>query len=389
MTEPGSDRSLSEALQEVLLPRGLPDVDGWAIATLYEPAGEAVLVGGDFYDWFTLPNGNVLFFIGDVSGKGPLAGALAMSIRKALKGLAWAVSDPFEALSVLEKALSTEFADNFATLCLLELKPSSGKVRLLLAGHPAPWIRRRGVFSEVTAPANSLLGPALQQQWTTAELQLESGEVLVVFTDGVAEARLPDGRLFGEGPLKAFLDSLPTTMSSYDLVLQADSHLRRTAAAFRDDVIIGALSYRAAPAVPAVPAPEGAAIHLSPDSRSAGSARRFVRATCSSWRLPEEVVNLAMLAVSELVSNALLHARSALDVHLELSEHRLRVAVHDQFDRLPELPELPAKNLPIDSALERDHGRGLSMLQRLGAQLGTRLLPEGGKSVWADIWHPQ
>lgn len=61
-------RSLATALQRVLLPAGLPDVAGWAMAALYEPAGEAVLVGGDFYDWFTLPNGHILFFVGDVSG---------------------------------------------------------------------------------------------------------------------------------------------------------------------------------------------------------------------------------------------------------------------------------------------------------------------------------
>ncbi len=386
MKVPSPERGLSEALQEVLLPRGLPDVEGWATATLYEPAGEAVLVGGDFYDWFTLPSGNALFVIGDVSGKGPLAGALAMSIRKALKGFAWAVSDPFTALSVLERALSSEFEDHFATLCLLELTPGSGTVRVLLAGHPAPWVRRHGVFAEVSAPPNSPLGLALQSEWTSAEFRLESGDVLVVFTDGVAEARLPDGRLFGEGPLQALLDSLPPTLSCYDLVLQADSHLRRTSAAFKDDVIIGALAYRAAPAAPAVLASGGARIHLGPDSGSAGLARRFIRDTCRSWELADEVVGLAVLAVSELVTNALLHARGPVDVHVEVGEDRLRLNVEDHLDRLPELPE---SNGPVEVALERDHGRGLSMLQQLGAQLGTRPLPQGGKVVWADIPRPE
>jgi hypothetical protein len=124
----------------------------------------------------------------------------------------------------------------------------------------------------VSAPPNSPLGLALQSEWASAEFRLESGDVLVVFTDGVAEARLPDGRLFGEGPLQALLDSLPPTMSCYDLVLQADSHLRRTSAAFKDDVIIGALAYRAAPAAPDVLAIRGR--QHSPRSRQRFSRPR-------------------------------------------------------------------------------------------------------------------
>lgn len=61
-------------------------MESWALATLYEPAGEAVMVGGDLYDWFRLPDGKVVFFSGDVSGKGPVAGALAMSIRRCSRG---------------------------------------------------------------------------------------------------------------------------------------------------------------------------------------------------------------------------------------------------------------------------------------------------------------
>jgi sigma-B regulation protein RsbU (phosphoserine phosphatase) len=243
MTEP-ADRAVATALQRVLLPPGLPEIDGWAVATLYEPAGNDVLVGGDFYDWFVLPNGHVLFFIGDVSGKGPVAGALGMSIRKALKGIAWVCGDPFAALGPLEHALADEFREAFATLCLLELIPAAGQVRLLLAGHPVPWLRRGGSFAEVPAPENGLLGPQLQGEWKSMSLQLEPGDLLVIFSDGLTEARMPDGRLFGEGPLQEFLSSHAPAQSSYATVLQVYQHLAKVTTELSDDVIIGVLRYQ-------------------------------------------------------------------------------------------------------------------------------------------------
>jgi sigma-B regulation protein RsbU (phosphoserine phosphatase) len=225
----------------MLLPAGLPDVAGWAMATMYEPAGEAVLVGGDFYDWFTLPNGHILFFVGDVSGKGPLAGALAMSIRKALKGITWTTQDPAAALPVLEHALADEFDGSFATLCLLELSPGDGRVRVVLAGHPAPWLRHDGRFSEVAAPPNSVVGPRIRDRWEPVELRLEASDMLMLFTDGLTEARLASGQQFGERPFQAFLPQLPPDLSSYETVLRTYEHARQVAT-LSDDVIISVLT---------------------------------------------------------------------------------------------------------------------------------------------------
>lgn len=239
--------SLASALQRVLLPAGMPDVTGWAMAALYEPAGDAVLVGGDFYDWFTLPNGHVLFFVGDVSGKGPLAGALAMSIRKALKGITWVTQDLAAALPILEHALADEFQGSFATLCLLEVTPGEGRVRVVLAGHPSPWLRRDGHFVEVAAPPNSVLGPRVHDLWKSMDVQLEVSDMLMLFTDGLTEARLNTGQQFGDGPLQEFLPRLSAGLSSYETVLQTYDHVRQVAT-LTDDVIISVLTFRPRPA---------------------------------------------------------------------------------------------------------------------------------------------
>lgn len=238
------DHEIAGALQRVLLPPRLPEIDSWALATLYEPAGQAVMVGGDFYDWFKLPNGMVVFFVGDVSGKGPIAGALAMSIRKVLKGITWVTLDPVAALPILQLALADEFDESFVTLCLIELSPGSGSVRLVLAGHPAPWLRRGGHFTEITAPSNSVLGPGLHTEWHDLRLELAAGDLLFLFSDGLSEARLADATEFGEGAFQRYLRHLPTSLSSYETAAQVYSHLRDTATLLTDDVLISVLSFQ-------------------------------------------------------------------------------------------------------------------------------------------------
>ena len=241
---PVSGHHIAAMLQRVLLPPGLPNVQSWAVAALYQPAGETVLVGGDFYDWFTLRNGKVLFLVGDVSGKGPVAGALAMSIRKALKGITRVTPDLAEALPVLRDALDDELEEAFASLCLLELTPGGNQVRLMLAGHPPPLLRRRGVFEEVAAPENGLLGNGLQASWDSVLLTLEPGDMLVLYSDGLTDARVRGRGFFGEGPFQELLARLPPGLSSYDFVMQVDAELGRVGADFPDDMIVAALTYQ-------------------------------------------------------------------------------------------------------------------------------------------------
>lgn len=374
------ERTVAAALQRVLLPPGLPQLAGWGMATLYEPAGEAVLVGGDFYDWFSLPNGHVLFLVGDVSGKGPVAGALGMSIRKALKGITWVTHDPVAALPLLQMALADEFADAFASLCLVELAPGDGRVRLVLAGHPAPWMRRAGRYVEVLAPANGLLGPLVQTQWSSVDLQLSAGDLLMLFSDGLTEARTESGQQFGEGPLEAFLASLPANLSSYETVLQADQHLRRVTLPLTDDVVIAVLNFQ--PVAAAAPDQSGPAevvsLRLSPDSSSVALARKLVGDVCQRWEADPQAAAGAMLVASELVTNAVLHARTEFELRLCAEPHGMRIEVQDHHQGGP----VAAARRGSDRVTE--HGRGLAVVKALSRDSGVTPT-DGGKTVWAVV----
>lgn len=382
---PGStrlDHSVAAALQRVLLPPGLPDLPGWSMAALYEPAGEAVLVGGDFYEWFTVPGGDLLFVLGDVAGKGPVAGALGMSIRKGLKAVTHAIGDPFRALPALEAALADEFGeDGYASLCMLRLSPGSGWVRVLLAGHPVPWVRRAGRFRPIEAPPNRLIGVGVgPSDWRPAEVVLEEGDMIIVFTDGLTEARLPDGRLFEEAGLGDFLATLPDTVAAYDVVLQADSTMRRATSEPSDDIVIAALGFAGPTAAPADVAAtlggETRTLRLSPGGMSARLARRFALDTCEEWDIAEEPRWKVAIVVSELVTNAVLHARTEFKVRLSRHGTQVEVTVADDS------PKLLAPNPPDGLLLQ--HGRGLQTVKALADDFGVET-GGGGKRVWAML----
>lgn len=381
------DRLVAASLQRVLLPPTLPRIDGWSLSTLYEPAGEAVLVGGDFYDWFALPDGDTVLVFGDVAGKGPVAGALGMSLRKVLKGVTHAVNDPFAAIPVLERALADELVDAFASMCLLRVRAGSGRVTMLLAGHPEPWLRRGGVFVPVHAPPNRLLGIGLgTTEWHTLTLDLCPGDLLFVYTDGLSEAKLGDGRLYGEGGLQDFLASLPEGLPAYEVVVQADAQLRRLVGSPKDDVIVGALGFGQSawpsPDKQAISTGEIRTLRLAPSSGSTRIARRFAVDACAEWHLSEEVSNRVELVVSELVTNAVIHARGAHQLRLTLLGRQVRVEVHDDSPALFDFASATAPG-PGGQTID-EHGRGLVAVRAMAEQVGVD--PGGsGKVVWASL----
>ncbi len=115
---------------------------------------------------------------------------------------------------------------------------------------------------------------------------------------------------------------------------------------------------------------------LRPDPRAAAAARRVVRSTCTLWDLEELTLDAALLVVSELVTNAVVHTRSQVTVRLRLRPDRLLVEVEDQDSRLPVLQEHDGSD-----ALG---GRGLPLVDALSARWGSEPCP-AGKVVWAEL----
>jgi PAS domain S-box-containing protein len=185
---------VAQTLQASLLPAALPRIPGASISAQYMAAGEGIEVGGDFYDAFALDGGAWALVIGDVLGKGAEAAAVTALARYTLRAVAGRSPSPAATLATLnDEMLRQGGADRrFVTAVLARLvpRPSGGAgVVLACAGHPPPIVLRADGATEVVACSGTLLGVQADASSDDCELELAPGDTLVLYTDGVTEAR--------------------------------------------------------------------------------------------------------------------------------------------------------------------------------------------------------
>ncbi|GAA0592808.1 PP2C family protein-serine/threonine phosphatase [Kutzneria viridogrisea] len=179
-------------LEASLLPAELPEVPGTAWSAAYRPAQRGLRVGGDFYDVYPDEDGGALFLLGDVCGNGVEAAALAGRIRQSLQALRLVEAQPARLLHLLNRAILSTGDNRFATLVLGALRRGpDGGLRLTLAsgGHPCPvLVRADGQVEEVAVPG-TLVGVLPDPHFGETEVVLAPGEVCLLYSDGVTEAR--------------------------------------------------------------------------------------------------------------------------------------------------------------------------------------------------------
>ncbi|MFF5506156.1 PP2C family protein-serine/threonine phosphatase [Streptomyces roseolus] len=216
--EAEADRAMLQdalaALQRSLVPDDLPQVPGVEAAAYYHTASPDRL-GGDFYDVFPVDGKRFAFFLGDVCGKGPQAAAVTSLTRYTLRAAALHDPDPVSALGTLNRVLHERYAAGgdprycTAIFGTLEPDPTTGQVVVSLAsgGHPpALVLRADGTAEYLPTPGGLLVGILPSAPFTTATTTLAPGDTLLLYTDGLTEARTGADRtsLFGDEALLAF-----------------------------------------------------------------------------------------------------------------------------------------------------------------------------------------
>ncbi|MDP9410594.1 MAG: PAS domain S-box protein [Actinomycetota bacterium] len=207
------DRSeIARILQRSLLPPHLPEPPGVEVGAEYLPVGEANEVGGDFYDLINIAEDGWVAVIGDARGKGAEAAAVTALVRYTIRAVTLKVDRPSEVLTALNEAMLQQLPeDRFCTVACVRLEPEDGSPGVGLdvsrAGHPPPLVVRPDGSVEEVGCSGRVLGVFPDAELQDTPLRLMPGEVLVLYTDGVTEARSPDGEFFGEERLRALLRS--------------------------------------------------------------------------------------------------------------------------------------------------------------------------------------
>ena len=207
-------RELADTLQRSLLPSHLPVIPGMQLAARYRAGAHGVFVGGDTYDVVDLGNGRWMVLIADVCGTGAEAAALTSLTRHTARAAAASSGAPAEVLAAVNAALLREQDGGplrFVTAVCLILEPRDGGVqaRIVVAGHPRPMLRvADGTVTEVGVCGRPL-GVEDGAVWTEVPVTLYRGSTLVLYTDGVTEARDDAGEQFGEDRLAGTLADHP------------------------------------------------------------------------------------------------------------------------------------------------------------------------------------
>jgi serine phosphatase RsbU (regulator of sigma subunit)/PAS domain-containing protein len=198
---------IAHSLQESLLPPHLPAIPGIDLAARYRAGAEGTEVGGDFYDAFATSTGWTVS-IGDVCGKGAEAAAVTALARHTIRALAHEAESPASVLNGLNERLIASSGDpSHMTAAIVRFSPTAdgAQVTASAAGHPLPLIVGADGRVEELGRPGTLLGPfAGEARFVDATVTLAPGDALVLYTDGVTEAR-SEGRLFGDGRLRETL----------------------------------------------------------------------------------------------------------------------------------------------------------------------------------------
>jgi serine phosphatase RsbU (regulator of sigma subunit) len=185
-----ADRIAATALQHSLVPSALPAVEGAELAARYVPGSGAI--GGDWYDVFSLPSGELGVAVGDVAGSGLAAAVIMGRMRSVLRAYALETTDPAEVLGKLDRKMQHFEPDALATLLYAVIEPGLDQMHVALAGHFPPVIARPGeaaVLAGVQPGSMIGMGLGLRARRPVSTLPVPPGALLCFYTDGLVERR--------------------------------------------------------------------------------------------------------------------------------------------------------------------------------------------------------
>ncbi|MFB6981194.1 ATP-binding SpoIIE family protein phosphatase [Streptomyces scopuliridis] len=356
--------NVAETLQDSMLPRVPPHMAGCDIATRYLPGARLGRIGGDWFDSVKLPGSRTALVVGDVMGHGLNSAAMMGQLRTAVQTMATMEMPPAQLLRNLDD-LAQRLGELYLATCLYVVyDPIRSELQIANAGHIPPVLvhAEDGRAEVLDLPTGAPIGVG-GVAFETATVKVGPGDRLVLCTDGLVEVRGAD---IGDG-LAALCASAAHPAASMDHACDAIIRALNTREGRKDDVAL--LMAR----LNGIPDKDVAEFHLALDPREVARARRLVRGQLLDWELPA-AVETAQLLVSELVTNAVKHARSRrVGLRLVRTDALLCEVIDDE----------PAPAALLNAGRDDEFGRGLRVVSTLAREWGSSS-SAGGKTVWFE-----
>ncbi len=363
--------NIGRDIQMSMLPLEFPAFPNRSEFSIYAMLQPALEVGGDFYDMFLIDDDHLCFVVADVSDKGVPA-ALFMAVSKTLvKSHAAADLSPASILTAVNAELAAHNDSSmFVTIFLCVLNIQTGQLTYTNAGHNPPYIKTSSdgliTLDQRHGPvAGAIDGVAYGQ----SVAQLESGDYVVLFTDGVTEAMSPERELYSEARLEALLEStvMVTTEHVVDLVFDAVVEHADTANQ-SDDITVLAVEFQGTAGDQA----HRFDLTISNQLEEIGPVLTRFDEFAASYGLDDAVRRPVLLVLDDLVNNVVSYAypegeEAQIRIAAELTEHRLAITIAD--DGIPFNPFGGTAAEIGGSIEERDIGG-------LGIHLVTTLMDE-------------
>jgi phosphoserine phosphatase RsbU/P len=361
------ERAAASLLERSLLPGRLPRCPGLELAARYLTPQERS-VGGDWYDLFVVPSGDLWVITGDVAGHGLPAAVVMGRIRSALRAYALVSESPEAALELTDRKVLHFEMDTMVTVVCATSAPPHRTFRIASAGHLPPVVAvPDGPARLVELPVGEPLGirPGIRRSSATVDLPL--GAAMLLYTDGLIERR--------DEPLDESLERLRTQFEpeSPHLACRDLLHTFLGSRLPTDDVAMVVIRRVAepevAPATTTSAASESVARYsadFADDVESVARARHWVSGVLAENGHSSRADTVCLL-VSELATNSLRHARSPFEVTVEVNRTELVVEVLDH-----------SRQLPVTAGPRDDFGgKGLLFMDTLADAWGSRLVPKG------------
>ncbi len=363
---------VAQLIQQQFLPKELPNLPRWQVAAYYQPART---VGGDFYDFIDLPDGQIGIVVGDVTDKGVPAALVMATTHSILQGDAPRLVSPAEVLKHANDRLYPEIpARMFVTCLYMVLNPETGHLRFANAGHNLPYVRSEGRVTELHATGMPL-GLMPDMTYEEKEAVLEPGQSLLLHSDGLAEAHGPGDEMFGFPRLMGLVGASEGGTSLIDRCLNDLHSFVGADWEQEDDITLVTLERSAAP--PSMSASASNSTHTLAEFTVASEpgneriAMERVMEAVKELDIDKSRLERLRTAVSEATMNAIEHGhhnRAELEVavHVAASDEDIKVRITDHGGgrETPgeiETPDIEAKL----EGLQTPRGWGLFLIKNM------------------------